>query len=150
MDDLAHLLLGYIIYKTLKLTGAKVGRLELAAALAGAVVPDAIWAAGIANYDAAHTATIYLLIALCFAIFPRAFLAAVCFGLSATLHILVDAVMHAGIWTPFKPLDVVLITGAFNYWENPLAIVAYWLVLLALLGIVLAAGKKKTGKLELL
>ena len=150
MDDLAHLLLGYLLYKSLKISGAKAGRLELAAALVGAVIPDIVWAVGLANYDAAHTATWYLLIALAFVGFGRATLAAACFGLSATLHILVDATMHVGTWTPFKPLDFIAITGTQNYWEHPWIIAAYWLILLALLGVVLAAEKKKTGKMELL
>jgi hypothetical protein len=147
MDDFAHLLLGYLIYKSMKLSGAKVGRLELAAALFGAVVPDLVWTAGLADYGAAHTATWYLLIALAFAGFGQATLAALAFGFSTTLHILVDAVMHVGVWMPFAPFDFLAIRGSFNYWETPVSIAVYWAVLLLLTAILLFAEKKKTGKL---
>ncbi len=147
MDDFAHLLLGYIIFRFMKLAGWKAGRLELAALLIGSVLPDPLWAFGLASYTAAHTATWYILLAVPFLLFARTRLAAACFGASAFAHIFVDAFMHARTTVLFAPFLDASITSTFNYWEVWWAIPAYWLALLALLAISLYLEKKKTGRL---
>jgi len=148
MDDFAHLLLGLVIFKALLLSGRKLGRLELALALVGSVAPDIVWSSGIAGYGVAHTATYYLIFSLPFLLGSRMRNAAVCFALAATAHILSDAPIHIGTWTPFYPFSAIAISGTQNYWEAPWIVVAYWLILLALLALVLFAEKKKTGKIR--
>lgn len=148
MDDFAHLLLGFTIWKAMKLAGAKAGKWELAAILAASVLPDILWATGAVDYASAHTATPYLLFALPFAFFARARLAAAGFALSSFLHIFVDAFMHARTTALFVPFSSFAINGGFNYWENPSWIAAYWLALLVLLSLVLYAEKKRNGTIR--
>jgi hypothetical protein len=145
MDDLAHLLLGYILYRFARIAGAKDDRLALAAFLAGSILPDPLWFFGITSYEASHTATWYVLAAIPFLLFARTRLPAAGFAVSATLHVLVDSVMHARTTVPFAPFLQFSITGTFNYWEQPWSIVAYWLALLLLLGLSFWLEKRKNA-----
>ncbi len=146
MDDFAHLLLGYIIFRFMKLAGWKAGRLELAALLVGSVLPDALWAPGLVSYEAAHTATWYILLALPPLLFARTRLAAACFGASAFAHIFVDAFMHERTTVLFAPFLDFSITGAFDYWKVWWAIPAYYLVLFVLFGVSAHLEKRVGGK----
>lgn len=148
MDDFAHLLLGFITWKAMKLAGAKAGRMELAAILFASVLPDILWASGAADYAAAHTATPYLLLALPFAAFARTRPAAAGFAAAAFLHVFTDAFMHARTTVLFAPFSDFAVTGSFNYWETGWAIPAYWLALLALLAVALHAEKKRNGEIR--
>jgi|GEM_PF-7043873 len=150
MDDFAHLLLGFLIFKALALSGRKIGKLELAAVLLGSIAPDVAWSSGLVpQYAVSHVATYYALLALPFLLSGKTRWAGACFALAATAHVLVDAFIHLGTWVPFYPLTQVSIVGLLNYWEHWWAMAAYWLVLLALLALVLWAEKKKTGKARL-
>ncbi len=145
MDDLAHLLLGCLIYRCMVLLGLRPGKLELAAVLAGSVAPDLLWASGLLPYPVAHVATYYVAAAVPLLLFARTRLAAFGFAVCATAHVLSDAPMHVGMWAPFYPLSF-SITGSFNYWEQPLSIAAYWLALLLLLSLSFWLEKKKAAK----
>lgn len=143
MDDLAHLLLGYIIYRFIRIAGLKAGKLERAAILIGSVLPDPLWFLGVASYDASHTATYYVLVALPFLIFAQTRIAAAGFAASSFLHILSDSVMHARTTVLFAPFSDFSIVGAFDYWKVWWAIPGYYLALLALLGIGFWLEKRK-------
>ena len=147
MDDLAHLLLGYILFRLMRLAGMKAGKLELAAILAGSILPDLLWAAGALSYNDAHTATWYIVAMVPFLIFARTRIAASGFAMSSFLHILVDSVMHARTTVLFAPLSDFSITGTFNYWEVWLATPAYWLAILALLALSFYLQKKKERRI---
>ncbi len=147
MDDFAHLLLGYVVFRFLRIFGVRAGKPELAVILVASILPDPIWFFGLASYAAAHTLTAYILVALPFAAFARTRLAAIWFGMGSALHILIDAIMHARATVLFAPLSGFSITGTFNYWEVWWGIPAYWLAILALLCISLYLEKKKTGRL---
>lgn len=147
MDDFAHVLLGYAIFRFLRLAGAKAGKFELAVLLVGSILPDILWASGAADYASAHTLTYYLLACLPFLIFARTRLAAVSFASMAALHIVSDAFMHARTTVMFAPFSDFSITGSFNYWEAWWAIPAYWLVVLVLLAVSVYLEKKGAGKI---
>jgi len=150
MDDFAHLLLGFLIFKALRLYGRKIGNLELAAALLGSVAPDIAWSSGLVpQYAVSHVATYHVLLALPLLLSGKTRLAGACFALAATAHIVVDAFIHIGTWMPFYPLTIISIEGLLNYWEHWWVMAAYWLILLALLAAALYFEKKKTGKLQL-
>jgi hypothetical protein len=151
MDDFAHLLLGYLVYKALLLSGRKIGQLELAACLLGSIAPDIAWSSGLQpNYAVSHVATYYVLLALPFLLSDRTRMAGVCFALASTAHVLADAPIHLGTWTPFYPLSIISINGSLNYWEHWWAMAAYWALLLVALAGMLLYEKKKTGRILIL
>lgn len=147
MDDFAHLLLGYVVFRFLRLIGVKAGKFELAVLLVASVLPDILWSSGLVSYAAAHTLTPYLLVCLPFLVFARARLPVALFGIGGTLHIIIDSFMHARTTMLFAPLSNIAITGTFNYWEVWWAIPAYWLAILLLLGVSVYLEKKKSGKI---
>lgn len=149
MDDFAHLLLGYLLYRFLRLCGISIGRLELALILIGSILPDPLWALGIASYAAAHTLTYYFAACLPFAFFRKTRLAALCAAAAIALHIIADAFMHKRATVLFSPLSNFSIIGTFNYYDSFLAIASYWLILLCLLALSLYIEKRKTGKITL-
>ncbi len=147
MDDFAHLLLGYVIFRFLRLFGLRAGRNELAVALTASLLSDILWASGLLDYAAAHTATAYILLPLPFLLFKNTKPAALCFILASTAHIIADAPMHQRTTVFFAPLSDFAIIGTFNYWELWWGIPAYWLVLLILLGLSAYLEKKKSGRI---
>jgi len=147
MDDFAHLLLGYAVFRFLKLGEVNAGRLELAAILLGSILPDSLWAFGFASYAAAHTAAVYVSFALPLLPIERTRIAAAVFAASSFLHILADSFMHARATALFAPFSDFAIVGTFNYWEVWWAAPLYWLALLALLAISLWLEKEKSGKI---
>jgi hypothetical protein len=147
MDDFAHLLFGYILFRFLRLFGLKAGPNELAVSLAASLLPDILWSSGLLNYAAAHTATAYILLPLPLLFFKKTRPAAICFIFASTAHIIADTPMHQRTTVLFAPLLDFSITGAFDYWVEWQSILAYYLVLAALLAASIYLEKKQSGKI---
>lgn len=150
MDDFAHLLLGYVLFRFLRVFRVKAGKLELAVILVASILPDLLWAAGLTDYASAHTLTFYLLLSVPFLLFRKTRVAAAGFATASFLHIAIDAFMHERTTVLLAPLSGFSITGTFNYWESWQAIAAYWLAILLLLGISVYLEKKQSGKISAL
>jgi len=135
MDDVAHLLLGFAIARFLRIAGAPIDKLAVGAALVGSVLPDIIWLAGIAPYDAAHRIPYYAAIALPFVALKKTRWAAICFVLALAAHVIIDAYIHVGEWMPLYPMSSWEVVGKINYWQEPLVMVGYWIAVLALVGL---------------
>ncbi|MCX8194714.1 MAG: metal-dependent hydrolase [Candidatus Micrarchaeota archaeon] len=149
MDDFAHALLGYVLFRFVKLAGGRAGKKELAAAIFASLLPDILWVSGIASYAAAHTLAYYIIACTPFFLFARTRTAAVLFSAAASIHIVADALMHERATMPFAPFSDFAIVGTFNYWEVWWAIPAYWLSILLLLAFSLYLEKKKEGKIAM-
>ena len=146
MDDFAHLVLGYALWRAMRIIWPKMGKFELGVILLASVLPDLVWAAGLAGYVQAHTIVPYLVIGALALVFGRTRLAGVGFFLAASAHILIDAMMHVGTWRPLAPYSDWAVAANFNYWNDWGFIAAYWAGVLLILAGVLMAEKMVRGR----
>lgn len=142
MDDFAHLLLGYALWRAMRIFWPKMGKFELAAVLVASILPDLVWVAGLAGYAQAHTIAPYAAVGILLLVWGRTRLAGAGFFLAASAHILIDAIMHVGTWRPLAPYSDWSITSAFNYWEDWKVMAAYWAGVLLVLGGVLVLERE--------
>lgn len=150
MDDFAHLLVGYSIWRIARLAG--LGKCKwacLAAALLGSIMPDLLWPWGVFSYQATHAITYYAIFALPFLVWDRTRAPAALFLACTAMHIAIDVPMHMGAYVPFAPLSDWEISGTFNYWTDLWYIAAYWAGALALAAATFLAEWKIKGRMSL-
>ncbi len=150
MDDFAHLLVGYSIWRIAMLAGFKEGKwLALALALAGSILPDLLWPWGFLSYSQTHTMTYYIMAALLLLAWGKTRNAGALFMIAACAHIAIDIPMHTAVYAPLYPIMGTTFQGTFNYWTDIDYMIGYWIAVLALVGATFIAEWKLTGKMTL-
>ncbi len=146
MDDLAHLLLGYALWRAMRIIWPRAGKFELAVILLASVLPDLVWVAGWTEYAQAHTVLPYLVVGALAMFWGRTWLAGLGFCIASSAHIIIDAVMHVGTWKPLAPFSDLSITASFNYWDDWRFIAAYWIGALLILYLVMVTERAMKNK----
>ena len=150
MDDFAHLLVGYAIWRIARLAGIETaGYASLAAALLGSVIPDILWPWGVLSYAATHTLTYYIVLAIPFLIYKKSRVAAALFLMAVAAHVIIDMPMHEATYTPLAPVINWQVSGTFNYWTSASFMIGYWIAVLALVGATFLYEWKLTGRATL-